>query len=240
MADQEVIKHTKKIYKIWNSNEHSLWQKVKEFLMEILIIVFAVSLSIWLHGRSEQSHQEQEVKAFLQGIEQDLQSDITEMTEDRSMYVMSQKAYRYIRTLGRNEAASRDSINFYSRFLFNQTGLIPNDGRFEGFKSSGKIGSIENLELQNEIMNLYQEEIPSLVVYTNFYSAQKAAIALYFDQHLTRTSDSTNNMLELFSKDEAFNKAEDLTQVRSIVSQYDKCIATMKRIIALIKKEYGD
>jgi len=34
MAEQEVAKHTKKIYKIWNSKnkEHSLWHKTKIFL----------------------------------------------------------------------------------------------------------------------------------------------------------------------------------------------------------------
>src|SRR4051812_19152197 len=47
MAELEVVKHTKKVYKIWNSKEHSFWHKAKEFLIEIFIIVFAVSLSIW-------------------------------------------------------------------------------------------------------------------------------------------------------------------------------------------------
>jgi hypothetical protein len=53
MADQEIVKHTKKIYKVWHSKEHTFMQKFKEFLLEIFIIVFAVTLSIWFHNWSE-------------------------------------------------------------------------------------------------------------------------------------------------------------------------------------------
>jgi hypothetical protein len=49
------------------------------------------------------------------------------------------------------------------RFFFNLTGLIPNNGRLEGFKSSGKIGNTKDKVLQNNIMDLYQEDIPSLI-----------------------------------------------------------------------------
>jgi hypothetical protein len=65
MAEQEIIKHTKKVYKIWNSKEHSRWQKIKEFFIEILIIVFAVTISIWLHNWSEHRNQQEDVKVFL-------------------------------------------------------------------------------------------------------------------------------------------------------------------------------
>jgi len=45
---EEVAKHTEKIYKTIKSREHSLAEKFKEIVIEILIIVFAVTLSIWL------------------------------------------------------------------------------------------------------------------------------------------------------------------------------------------------
>jgi hypothetical protein len=91
MADQGVIKHTK-IYKIWNSKEHGFWHKAKEFVLEIVIIVFAVSLSIWLHGRSEHAHQQEDVKEFMLGIRSDLQNDQAEMKEDREMYIKNKAA----------------------------------------------------------------------------------------------------------------------------------------------------
>ena len=48
MAEQEVIKHTKKAYSIWGS-KNSPFHKIKEFVVEIFIIVFAITISIWFH-----------------------------------------------------------------------------------------------------------------------------------------------------------------------------------------------
>ena len=59
MAEQEVIKHTKKIFKVWSNKEHILRHKLKEFLVEVFIIVFAVTISIWFHNRSEHAHQQE-------------------------------------------------------------------------------------------------------------------------------------------------------------------------------------
>jgi hypothetical protein len=240
MADQEVIKHTKKIYKIWNSKEHTFWHKAKEFVLEIFIIVFAVSLSIWLHGQSEHAHKTQDVKNFLLGMENDFQNDLKEMKADREMFLKSKEAFNYIRGLKMGQRADADTIKKYNNYLFNETGLLPNNGRFEGFKSSGKIGDIEHLKIQNEMMDLYQENIPTLVLYTNYYSKKKSALDEFFIKNLRRKSDQGNNYLDLFSSEEVYNMSYDLTQVRSIISQYDKCIGNMNSIISEINKEYKD
>ncbi len=68
MAEDEIIKHTKKIYKTWFNKEFPFWHKISEFLIEILIIVFAVTISIWFHNLSEHKHQQEDVKQFLVGF----------------------------------------------------------------------------------------------------------------------------------------------------------------------------
>src|ERR1044071_5128761 len=103
MAEQEIIKHTKKVYKMWNSKEHGLWYKVREFLIEIFIIVFAVSLSIWLHDRSEHNHEQKEVREFLLGLRLDLLSDIKEMETDSESYVRQGMTFRYSSSIKLNE-----------------------------------------------------------------------------------------------------------------------------------------
>src|ERR1044071_8155043 len=165
MAEQEVIKHTKKIFGVWATN-NPLWHKISEFLLEIFIIVFAITLSIYFHDRSELKHQRHEAKAFLLGLKQDLTTDIEEMNSDKKSYQNSGVIFRYITNRKLNEKLNADTISKYSNWIFNTTGLIPNSGRFEGFKSSGKIGTIENKKLQNNIMDLYQENIPNLLLST--------------------------------------------------------------------------
>jgi len=62
---EEISKHTKKIYNTMKNPKHTFTEKIKEVLIEIFIIVFAVTLSIWLHSWSEHNHQQKEVTAFL-------------------------------------------------------------------------------------------------------------------------------------------------------------------------------
>lgn len=238
MAEQEVIKHTKKIYKVWNSKEHGFWEKVKEFVLEIVIIVFAVSLSIWLHGQSEHAHQQKDVKDFLLGLQTDLKLDRQEMEADRERFIKSGKAFYYLRSLQLNEKPNKDSVSYYNDVFFNSTGLIPNDGRFEGFKSAGKIGTIENKVLQNEILDLYQENIPFLITQTDFHNTAKRKLNNFFNDHLKRSSTTTDNFMELLMSERVYNEGGDLSQTRNIVDQYTKCIKNIDQINKLIDEEY--
>lgn len=238
MADQEVIKHTKKIYKIWNSKEHGFWHKAKEFVLEVLIIVFAVSLSIWLHGRSEHSHQQAEVKEFLLGLKSDLQNDIQEMRQDRQMFEKSSAAFRYLCSIGYGQEINSDSLRKYEPYLFNETGLLSNNGRFEGFKSSGKIGTIENQELQNTITDLYQEDVPFLILNTGYYNSIKSKLKDYCYQQVKRTGSGSNNLKSVLQSEVAYNLGQDMMNVRSILTQYDKCIGKIDKIVKIIDQDY--
>src|SRR6201985_2759208 len=140
MAEDEIAKHSRKIYKTWFNKELTIWHKLSEFLIEITIIVFAVTISIWFHNMSEHKHQQEEVKQFLTGLKADLTQDIREMKNDKESYQKQSIIFTYLSRLKKNQAPDRDTLNTYSNWLTNTTGLNPNDGRFQGFKSSGKIG----------------------------------------------------------------------------------------------------
>jgi hypothetical protein len=75
MAELEVAKHGKNVIHLMGKKEHALAHRLREIAIEIAIIVFAVSMSIWLHGLSEHYHQQQEVRTFLVGLRADLKDD---------------------------------------------------------------------------------------------------------------------------------------------------------------------
>jgi len=239
MAEQEIIKHTKKMHKIWHSKEHSFWLKCKEFVIEIAIIVFAVTLSIWFHNRSEHAHQQEDVKIFLLGLKGDLTNDVEEMQNDSTHYQDQKAAFSYITSIKMNQELSMDSLLKYHTWLFNTTALHPNNGRFEGFKSSGKIGAIENEELQNDIMDLYQEDIVSLLGSTNDYVHIKNKLFDYMFENRKRINDSTSNIRAVLAQDEAQNISLSLRNTDEVVERYSRCITKAKKIIAEINKEYG-
>lgn len=237
MAELEVIKHTKKIHTILKSKQHSWWHKLKEFLIEIFIIVFAVTITIWFHDLSEKRHKQHDVKEFLSGLKTDLQRDITELEADRKGYVKTTHAFAYINGIGFNQKPHVDSVKYYSNWFYNEVGFVPNDGRFEGFKSSGRIGDIEDIELQNDIMDLYQENIRALVSSTGFFSERKSKLVDYLTKNLKQESDSTNNLSAIMATDEARNICRNLYFTEEIIERYDICIAKSKKIIEAIEKE---
>jgi len=238
MAEQEVIKHTKKLFGIWET-KNPIWHKIGEFIFEIFIIVFAITVSIYFHDRSVLKHQRHETKEFLLGLKQDLTTDIEEMNQDKSSFMQSEKAFHYITSRKLGEPLNADSIRKYYGFIFNTTGLVPNSGRFEGFKSSGKIGTIENKELQNNIMDLYQENIPNLINSTNFYTSKKQRLFEYDYMNRKRLTDATSNLVSVLSSDPAYNICMSLTFVKEILDRYDTCINKMNTIISDINKQYG-
>jgi hypothetical protein len=237
MAEQEVIKHTKKIYKIWNSKEHGIWHKIKEFLLEVFIIVFAVSLSIWFHNRSEHAHQQEEVQRFLFGLKSDLTRDLDEMRSDRESYLHQKATFSYIVSVKPGEAFQPDSVNKYKRYVFNNTALNPNNGRFEGFKSSGKIATIEDEVLQNDIMDFYQEDIVALLNSTNSYLNFKKKLVDFVFANGKRLTDSTI-MNAVLMRDEAQNICLALSTPDEVIIRYRNCIDKAKKIIAEIDKGY--
>jgi hypothetical protein len=239
MAEQEVIKHTKKVYNIWSSKEHSFWHKIQEFLIEIFIIVFAITLSIWLHDKSEHNHQQKEVKEFLLGLRDDLSSDIKEMKDDRESYANQGHIYSYITNVKHNHVLDPDTIRKYQNWLFTTTRLQQNNGRFEGFKASGKIGNIEDKELQNDILDLYQEDILSLLAATDPYIRWKYELFDFGIKNGKKLTDSTSNFMALLLTDEVQNLCGYLADPDEIINRYDICINKMEKIITEIESAYG-
>ena len=239
MAEDEIAKHSKKMYKIWFDKEHSIWHKISEFLIEILIIFFAVTISIWFHNRSEHAHRQEEVKIFLQGLKADLTHDIHEMNEDRHSYINQSRIFTYISNLHLKELPNKDTITKYQNWLGNTTELAPNDGRFQGFKSSGKIGYIENDSLQNDIMDLYEEDIPNLLASTKMYINDKMKLFDLVFKYRKRLTDSTTNYLEFWTLDEVNNISTSLASPGQTIDRYGICIDLMEKIISEIEKEYN-
>jgi hypothetical protein len=199
----------------------------------------AITISIYFHDRSVLKHQRHETKEFLLGLKQDLATDIEEMNQDKSSFMHSEKAFNCITGRKLGEPLSADTIYNYYGWIFNTTGLVPNSGRYEGFKSSGKIGTIENKELQNNIMDLYQENIPNLINSTNFNTSKKQGLFEYVNMNRKRRTDSTTNLVSVLSSDPAYNICMSLTFVQEIFTRYNTCINKLNTIISDINKQYG-
>lgn len=153
----EIVKHTEKIYKTVKNPQHDFREKLKDVLVEIFIIVFAVSLSIWLHSWSEHNHQKKEAREFLRDTQDDLSKDLTGMRQKKaSLDSLLQSYIQIVHSIDVSDTSHEVSINF------SMNTFKANDGDYQGFKSSGKIGFIENKELKKMILSYYEKDLPGL------------------------------------------------------------------------------
>lgn len=239
MAEDEIRKHAKAAYKVWNNPHTSLKHKIKEVALEIAIIVFAVTLSIWLHNWSEGLHDRHEEKEFLLGLKQDLQKDTAEMGSDMRTYIRLINGYRYFRHVGNGEPLNADSLNAYHFSLYNTTQLIPNISRFEGLKGAGKLNIIENKELLNHMLDLYQEDIPYLqFLNESFNNYKTVSVMPYLEAHsLLDNRDSVINMPDILRQPQMRMLLARAEGLQGTVNQYTKCIQVSTEIMQMIDEE---
>jgi len=224
---EEINKHTKKIYKTMKNQKHTLSEKVKEIIIEIFIIVFAVSLSIWLHSWSEHRHEQKEANKFLKELKEDLSADIKLLEENKNTATMLNNNYKFMLSLKKNKV--NDSL-IGPHTTFSLLGTSFNIGRYEGFKSSGKIGTIEDDKLKNKILSYYQQTIPNLISSVNFINAEQlkildidaGSLALY-DVYTTQKMQSKYSNLQ-------FN-------TNSLIAVYEEAIKQVNEIITESKTE---
>lgn len=238
MAEQEVVKHTKAVYKAWNNPQTSWKHKAKEILVEILIIVFAVSLSIWLHGWSEKNHDRHEAEAFLTGLKTDLKKDVDEMHNDMATYTDVYNGAHYFTKVSYGDTLNSDSLEYYKFLFFNTTMLSPNVSRFEGLKASGKLDIIENKTLLADILDFYQENLPFLNMLNQGFNSYKTdKLGEYIDKNLTLDKAGNGNWLEVLRTNEIQNALRRADAAGEIIQQYKVAITAANNIIAEIDKE---
>jgi hypothetical protein len=161
MSDDEIIsKHTKAAYKALKEPDASWTHKLKEVLLEIGIIVFAVTLSIWFHNWSESLKDRREEKEFLAALKKDLQADITEMQGDTANLNKGLRAVDYFLKVGSGLEYSQDSLNNDGWIFFSTIQINPRISRYEALKGSGRMDIVEDKELLIDITDLYQKSFP--------------------------------------------------------------------------------
>ena len=167
--EDEVKKHVDKIHKTVKNPNHTIREKIVEIAIEISIIIFAVTVSIWLHSWSEHQHQQEEVRIFLKNIKDDISQDDKNFNEEKEAFAKMGKGYNYIINLKPSQFDSLAKANKKVNFPIHSASKKINEGNYEGFKTSGKIGYIENEKLKKLILSYYQESLPAVLEVDNYY-----------------------------------------------------------------------
>ena len=228
---EEVAKHTKKIYQTVTKPGHTIVEKLKEVAVEIFIIVFAVTLSIWLHSWSEERHEQKEVREFLSGLKGDLRNDIRLLEENKNIAIRLDSNFHALTELIESQAADTATNRTISHYLYFDLVIThAGIGRYEGFKSSGRIGLIENDSLKQEILGFYEQTLPDLTSGENYVNTLQSRI---LDSEIDKGERITlrdfvksfkiRGLLELGAKN-----------IEARIREYDSTIKQAQKIISLI------
>lgn len=229
----EVTKHSRKIYNTLKSPQNAFTEKVKEVIIEIFIIVFSVTLSIWLHSWTQHKHQQKETTEFLADLKDDLNKDIKSMSDKSTQMSETIKQYSYLRSLTEERIDSisnkKAGIDIGLYYVIRKT----NNGNYEGFKSSGKIGYIENKKLKKLILDYYQESMPSIDETEKYFNLQLGRIETLIYQDKDKKKKFLDPVLKM-SFDVVIQTAQNNR------NNYNSISKNAKEIISNINKEIKD
>lgn len=232
----EVTKHTKKVFNEFKNPRHTLTEKIREIIIEIFIIVFAVTLSIWLHNWSEHKHEQKVANEFLKGLRNDLAEDIKILENNRNTIANLDSNYTYLLRIKRNKIPDeQQSVQIHKHLIYDLTSTHLNTGRYEGFKSSGKIETILNNNLKQKILLYYQQTITKITDLEDFLNSWQLKILdfeINKDEKLPIkvfvTSDKLKGLLSLGShnfENNIGNYNDAIKQSKDIITEIDVEIA---------------
>lgn len=226
----ELTKHSRRIYMALKSSPTLFTEKLKEVFIEIFIIVFSVTLSIWLHSWSLHRHQQKETTEFLADLKDDLNNDLKSMSKKTAQMSEIIKQYSFLKSLTEERIDSievaKAQIGIGVFYVIRKT----NNGNYEGFKSSGKIGFIENKKLKKLILSYYQESMPSIDETEKFFNIRLGKIEDLIYQNKGKKEKFLDPVLKTYL-DCAIQTAQNNT------NNYREIIKEIKEITLEINKE---
>jgi hypothetical protein len=235
MAEHDVSKHTREIVKLVKE-PGKLKHKIVDIFLEIGIIVFAITLSLFVERYRE--HQ-QEVKLehnFLANQVDDVKANIQQLKEDSAGYVIMLRSFDYLKQAYFGKKLQPDSALFAVNYLYNSVEFVPSSSRYEALKASGKLDVIENKQLQIDIVNFYQLTIPALVTSTTDFSDFKNKLGDYTDHNLVLKKNSSN-IQQLMESPVFYNLLNKGEFIKYIILRYHITIAQAQKILKEISGE---
>jgi|ERR1700761_2287454 len=236
--EHEIIGHTRKAYKTLKNPNKSVVEKIKEILVEILIIVFAVTFAAYIERSREHAKEQSEAKEFLIGLKGDLKGEIKEIEERKLEMSSIRKQYVLLKDLTLKTVDSLEKAHIKTSVSVPKFNLKPGNGRYEGFKSSGKMQTIENDSLRNDILEFYQSNIPFLDFSENGFNANQTRL----EDLIINAPDDKNGKPADVPKLLTTQKAKaifefSISYADDLLNKYELAMKQANKIIAEIDKK---
>jgi hypothetical protein len=238
--EHEIMGHTKKAVKIAKNKEKGFGEKFKEILIEVVIIIFAVSFAAFIERTREHYKEQSEAKEFLIGLSNDIKNEVNQVKNSKMQMEKLVADYTTLLHFTNKTLDSVEKVKVKQSFTIPKFNSRPLNGRYEGFKSSGKIQTIENDSLRNNILKLYQEAVPFIDFSENAFNGNQGRLEeiLFSGQGENSTEDSPLKVIITPRGKLALTFA--ISYSNGVISGYDNMIKQAQKVQKEIKREYGE
>lgn len=195
-----------------------IWDKSKKIVLEILVIVFSITLSIWLSNLNDERKKRNEGVEFLKALNADLIKDSEILTQE---LVLFENYAKKLDTIKNSKLKTQKKELGISIVI-----LFRNNVQFESYKNSGKLSNIKDVELRNDILYYYEQDNKILTTLNEKYNNLIEDTGYQIAKH--------KDFQEALSNKEIQKKIENLNLFVSLILQEGK--STDK----LLKKIIGD
>jgi hypothetical protein len=238
VAEQEIAKHTKNVISLVSRNEHGWRHKLSEIGLEIVTIVFAVSLSIWLHGLGEHRHEQEQVRNFLLGLRADLKADIATLAEITAYDRQLDANFAYLSKLDPAAAPDPDKFPKAYDLTWSNAYFNPSSSRYVGFKSAGRLGNIEDEALTAKMLELFENDTKHIRYSEGAWSHNQDAYQAYMEKALEDGDESTARHYRLLTSLPVKRLLIRQVAQAQLYERYDTYAKRAKEIIEDIEHEY--
>ncbi|ALK96568.1 hypothetical protein AB595_13580 [Massilia sp. WF1] len=238
MAELEVAKHGKNVIHLMTKKEHTVSHRLREIAIEIAIIVFAVSMSIWLHGLSEHHHQQKEVRSFLVGLKSDLAADVQQLNNIKEGYRGFDANYAYLASLDPGKQPDWTKFKAAYDMLEANWFFLPTRSRYDGFLMSGRLANIEDEKLLTAILSLYQMHLPQIQTSEGGWSNRQHKLRDYRDDKLDTDDDLSH--FRWVTSPKARRLLAQMQSSPQLYERYQNYIDQSRQIIKAIDAAYPD
>jgi hypothetical protein len=181
MSEEKIIQHSANAVHVLQDKQKGWINKLKEFFLEILIIVFAVSITLLFHNWNDERHERRLAREFLTGIKSDLDSGVVETQEIMNWYQPTVDYYNKTCQQITTKQFNFAYLDSNSGHLLNTQYFDFDMGRFEAFKSSGYLRLIDNQTLLKDLTDLYTVGIPFEIQADHLVFDNRRR---YYDEHI--------------------------------------------------------
>lgn len=232
MSAHDIIKQSSRIAGIVDERNKKIKHKLGEILLEIIIIVFAISLSLFFERWRQNVEDRDLERTFLQGLKADLGNDVNQLEAASAKWVSMENATHYFIKPENQINWNPDSVRFWGDQCFHNVYFFPSTNRYEALKSTGKINVIEDKTLQNDIVDLYQTKLPDLEQQLNFFNTfVNSQVLAYLVNNLKRDENNDAILDKSFFADQRMRNLFSFYNIDDILKRSDSTLAKSREIL---------